>query len=297
MGQCGRIRPLPASQEEPNVTSQALPYLAAARVEGPDAAAFLQAQLSAEVAALPDGGATFACHCSPRGQVYGLLLVAREPALPPSGAKPAGMFYLVGAAELLPSILERLGRFVLRARVGFDPAAGLVVCGVPPERAPATGAYRTLPGLSYRVVAAESPAECAPGAANDWKARELRHGIAWLGTRTSERFIPQMLGFDQIGAVSFAKGCYPGQEIVARARYLGTVKRRPLRLLVDRAPAIPPGAGFQVQTGDDWLDATAVDSASLSGSRKTLLLAVAPVPAGTVGSLEYEGRGYRCATI
>jgi folate-binding protein YgfZ len=139
--------------------------------------------------------------------------------------------------------------------------------------------------------------ECAQDGADGWKSRELRHGVAWLGGQTSERFIPQMLGFDQIGAVSFAKGCYPGQEIVARARYLGTVKRKPLRLLVATAPVIPAGAGIRVQAGDDWLDGVAIDSASLGTGRQTIVLAVAAVPAGTVKALEFEQHSYRCATM
>jgi folate-binding protein YgfZ len=267
-----------------NLTPHALPYLAVAQARGPEASAFLQAQLSADITALQDGGATFACYCSPRGQVYGLLLVCRE----------AGDFTLVGASALLPSILERLRRFVLRARVELAPAPDLAVCGCPAERASGPGAYRTDPGLCYRVGAA---GDCEQGGADDWKARELRHGVAWLGEQTSERFIPQMLGFDQIGAVSFAKGCYPGQEIVARARYLGTVKRRPLRLLVDAAPAIPPGAALRVQAGEDWLDGTAIDSAPLASSRQSLLLTVAAVPAATVRAVELGGHSYRCATI
>jgi folate-binding protein YgfZ len=121
--------------------------------------------------------------------------------------------------------------------------------------------------------------------------------VAWLGAPTSERFIPQILGFDQIGAVSFSKGCYPGQEIVARARYLGTVKRRPLHLLVDAAPAIPPGATIRVLAGDVWLDGTAIDGAPLGTGRQSMLFVVAATPAGTVKSMEYEGRSYRCATM
>jgi folate-binding protein YgfZ len=269
---------------ELNLTPHALPYLATARTEGPEAAAFLQAQLSADVAALQNGAATFACYCSPRGQVYGLLLVCRE----------AGSFTLVGAAELLPSILNRLRRFVLRAHVEFAATPELAVCGVPAERAKAAGVFHTVPGLSYRIAAM---GECAADGSSGWKPRELQHGVAWLGVPTSERFIPQMLGFDQLGAVSFAKGCYPGQEIVARARYLGTVKRRPLHLLVDGVPAIQPGASLRVQAGDDWLDATAIDSAPLGTGRQTMLFAVAAVPAGIVKAVELEQRSYRCATM
>ena len=269
---------------ELNLTPHALPYLAAARTQGADAAAFLQAQLSADIAVLEDGGATFACFCSPRGQVYGLLLVCRE----------AGGFILVGAAELLPSILERLRRFVLRAHVQVEPATGLAVCGVPAARAATAGAFHTVPGLSYRIAVT---GDCAPDGSSGWKARELQHGVAWLGVQTSECFIPQMLGFDQIGAVSFSKGCYPGQEIVARARYLGTVKRRPLHLLVDAAPEIPPGAALRVQAGDAWLDGTAIDGAPLGTGRQSMVFVVTATPSGTVKSMEYDGSSYRCATM
>lgn len=277
----------------------ALPYLAAARVQGPDAAAFLQAQLSADIAALAGGGATFACYCSPRGQVYGLLLVCREPGR--TGEESSSNFLLAGAAELLPSILERLRRFVLRARVTLEPAGDLAACGAPAAAVPAAGVYRTSPGLAYRIA---ETSQCAPDgrAAAAWKALELRHGIAWLGAATSERFIPQMLGFDGLGAVSFSKGCYPGQEIVARARYLGTVKRQPLRLLVDGAPEIPPGSAVRLlQAADggngDWLDGTAIDSAAGGAEEPTSILVVAAVPEGSVTSLEYAARSYFCATM
>lgn len=279
--------------------ANALPYLAVARVQGPDAAAFLQAQLSADIAALPGGGATFACYCSPRGQVYGLLLLCREANRP--GAESAENFLLAGAAELLPSILERLRRFVLRARVTLEPAGDLAVCGTPAEAAAAAEVYSTPPGLTYRMAEAT---QCAPDsrAAAAWKAFELRHGIAWLGAATSERFIPQMLGFDRIGAVSFSKGCYPGQEIVARARYLGNVKRKPLRLLVDGAPEIPPGSAVRLlhaaDAGDgNSLDGTLIDSAPGAVEEQTEFLVVAAVPEGSVTALEYAARSYFCATM
>lgn len=279
--------------------ANALPYLAVARVQGADAAAFLQAQLSADIAALTDGDATFACYCSPRGQVYGLLLVCREPGRP--GEAGAGDFLLAGAAGLLPSIIERLRRFVLRSRVALEPAPDLAVCGAPPEAAPASGIYSTLPGLAYRIA---ETSQCAPDgrAAAAWKALELRQGVAWLDAATSERFIPQMLGFDRLGAVSFSKGCYPGQEIVARARYLGTVKRKPLRLLVDGAPEMPPGSPVRLMQAADpgngrGLDGTVIDSAAGGAEEQATVLVVAAAPEGGVTSLEYEARSYFCATM
>lgn len=279
--------------------ANALPYLAVARVQGPDAAAFLQAQLSADIAALPGAGATFACYCSPRGQVYGLLLVCREPGRP--GGESAENFLLAGASGLLPPILERLRRFVLRARVTLEPAGDLAVCAAPAAEASAAGVYSTSPGLAYRIA---ETSQCAPDAraAATWKALELRHGVAWLDVATSERFIPQMLGFDGLGAVSFSKGCYPGQEIVARARYLGTVKRKPLRLLVDEAPELPPGSAVRLLQAADagngsWLDGTVIDSVPGGAEEQATVLVVAAAPKGNVTSLEYEARSYFCATM
>lgn len=275
----------------------ALPYLAAARVRGPDATAFLHAQLSADVAAFADGEAGFACYCSPRGQVYGLLLVCRR----------ADEFLLAGSAELLPDILDRLRLFVLRARLDLAGADDCAVLGVePPAEGPAV-AYETGSGLCYAVAPrAAEPEHAEPEQdAAAWKLRELQHGVAWLGKETSERFIPQMLGFDRIGAVSFSKGCYPGQEIVARAKYLGKVKRGPLRLLLETpddsaaelADRVEAGAGLTLHAGSQRLEATLIDCAVSGSTGQVLLFVVAPAADDAIDAVEVAGRGYRCATI
>jgi len=95
-----------------------LPYLSVARFEGPDAGEFLQAQLSADIAALEPGDATFACYCTPRGQVIGLLLVCRQD----------DGYLVTAAAVLLQQILTRLKMFVLRSRVEFSAQPGIAVC-------------------------------------------------------------------------------------------------------------------------------------------------------------------------
>jgi len=286
------------------MTRHALPYLAAARVTGPDAAAFLQAQLSADVAAIADGEASFACHCSPRGQVYGLLLVRRR--------NPG--FLVAGAAALLPGLLQRLRLFVLRARVELVPADDLAVFGLDRAADAAGEAWTTVAGPAYAIAAPdngpESGPESGPAGASApqpqaWKAGELERGIAWLGPATSERFIPQMLGFDRLGAVSFAKGCYPGQEVIARARYLGKVKRQPRRLLLDDAAAsarlaaggLQEGGNLRLTAGAHRLEATLIDHALRPANGQLLLFVVAPEAAGGVQSVEIDGRDYRCATI
>jgi len=268
----------------------ALPYLAVARISGADAAGFLHGQLSADIAKLEDGGATFACYCSPRGQVYALFLVCR------SGDE----FRLIANVELLPAMLKRLGAFVMRARVKLEPAHDLVVCAVTAdELASGDGPEFMPPGLDIRYALA-GIGSCSVAESATWKERELRRNIVWLGPQTTERFIPQMLGFDRIGAVSFNKGCYPGQEIIARARYLGQVKRKPLVLRVSATLEPPQGGALQLKDGEQWLPGTIVDSVvarSTDSTGETLVLVVSPIPSGAVETVEYEGSSYRCATI
>ena len=102
------------------LTTIPLKNLSFARFEGPDASSFLQTQLSADIAALEPGDATYACYCSPRGQVFGLLLVCREDAC----------FNVVAASHLLPGILKRLKMYVMRAKVEISEPPAMQVCGV-----------------------------------------------------------------------------------------------------------------------------------------------------------------------
>lgn len=247
-----------------------LPYLAVARFSGEEACAFLQSQLSADIAALEPGMATFACYCTPKGQVLGLLRVQRT----------AQEYRVAGARGLLPGMLQRLKMFVFRTRVHFEAAEDLCVYGLGP------GEYLF--------------EECAEDGAADvsaWKAAELQAGVAWLGAGSSEKFIPQMLGFDTIGAVSYSKGCYPGQEIVARAKYLGKVKRKPVHARVAGMPLPEAGARLSVLRGGEWSDAVTVDAVQ-ADDIGVQLMAVAPSePAAPVTEIEYGGKSYRCATM
>jgi hypothetical protein len=240
-----------------------LPYLSVAHFSGPDTGAFLQAQLSADIAALTDGQSTFAAYCSPRGQVFGLLLVGRQ----------AEGYFLVGSAQLLPSILQRLRIYVLRAKVEIEHLDEVKVCGLtatgPGGPAGVLLAPESVP-LQYAVVSENT---VSGPAGEDWRIAELSHGVAWLDSNTTEKFIPQMLNYDQIGAVSFSKGCYPGQEIVARAHYLGKVKRKALVLKVEGHSNMENGSKLQVQYEEAATSATLIDSAP-AGRESTLLLII-----------------------
>jgi folate-binding protein YgfZ len=251
-----------------NDTIQAIPYLSVVRVEGGDAGDFLQSQLSADIAALEPGESTPACYCTPKGKVLGLLLVGRD-----------GTGYLLaGSNELLPGILQRLKMFVMRSEVTFSDTGAVAVSG------PSGPAF----ACSGQAADMEDP--------EAWRAGELLAGITWLNAKSTDSFIPQMLGFENIGAVSFQKGCYPGQEIVARARYLGKVKRKPLIATVEGIPAPGTGTKVRVRRGEQWSDAVVVDSARLDENR-TVMFTVAPgEPESAAEEVEIEGRTYRCAT-
>jgi len=264
-----------------------LSFLSVARFSGPDAGSFLQAQLSADIAVLASGKAAFACYCSPRGQVISLLLVCRE-----------GDEYLVaGASALLPAVLRRLGMFVLRSKVEFAIQSGMKIFGQAVEDPPSIGGSVFKPeavGLAYLL--SDQP-QLANGSEDDWKLMELNNNVTWLEPATSEKFIPQMLGFDNIGAVSFSKGCYPGQEIVARARYLGKVKRKPLLVATAQELWVEPGQTIELLRAEQWTAATVVDSVFVRDTG-TLLFTVAPEkPEDTPSRVRYGAHDYLCATI
>lgn len=245
-----------------------VPYLAVARFSGEDAGSFLQSQLSADILALETGETGLACYCTPRGQVLALLLTGRIEDT-----------YLVAAnTSLLPGVLQRLRMYVMRSRVQIEEAPELHV----------------LAGADAPYSFSENGAE--PDDSETWRAGELRNGISWLNEGSSEKFIPQMLGFETIGAVSFKKGCYPGQEIVARARYLGKVKRKPLIVETLGVPAVEPGMKVRVRRGETWSDAVVVDRAMTGDDGLVLFTVSSAEPETPAEELEFEGRSYRCAT-
>ena len=264
-----------------------LPYLSVAHFSGPDAGPFLHAQLSADITALQDGHSTFAAYCSPRGQVYGLLLVGRQDEA----------YFLVGSAQLLPSILQRLRIYVLRMKVEIEQLDEVKVCGLatsdPGNTADTLLSPESVP-LRYALIYDKTRG--GPEVEN-WRFAELSHGVAWLDAHTTEKFIPQMLGYDHIDAVSFSKGCYPGQEIVARAHYLGRVKRKALILEVEGHSDMENGSRLQVQYAEAAVSGTLIDSAP-AGEESTLLCIITRVEEDKKPiSIKHNEQTYNSATM
>ena len=111
-------------------------------------------------------------------------------------------------------------------------------------------------------------------------------------SKTTEKFIPQMLGFENIGAVSFSKGCYPGQEIVARARYLGKVKRKPLIVTVVGQANIGDGSQVQLEYPEEAISGTLLDSAQAGNHNTLLFIVTRGKDRATPSSISFEDQSY-----
>lgn len=201
------------------------PLLSVIRVSGPDARAFLHAQLTCNLDQRPsDEGCLGAC-LTAQGKVVGSFLVLPDEA----------DLLLVGRTDNAENVVGHLARFILRSRVTLDIVIERVLTGsIPNAEIPHSGVTCSLASIrrqqdgAWRLADGRRLAIGVAGEGDDlraWRQYDLRQGLVMTTARHSSRFIPQMLNLDGAGGVSFRKGCYPGQEIVARARNLGRVKR------------------------------------------------------------------------
>jgi len=258
-----------------------LSYLSVLKVSGADASKFLQAQVTAHLVGLQAPKATYSAYCSSKGQVIATLLLApRE-----------DHWLVVVEATLLETLMERLQRFVLRDDVQLQAMTGLYLFAVDPHDFLVDSVVllepRTVP-IQYAISEMKPPA--SPESTARWRRSELLLGIPWLNKYSSEKYIPQMLGLDAIGAVSFAKGCYPGQEVIARARHLGEVKRRPQVLDIEGSKAPDINSPCFIRTTGGQAAATLVHCVSTTTNGFTVF-AVSALQAGdAVRGLEQNGQ-------
>ena len=191
---------------------------------GADARAFLHAQLTNDMESLPADRARYAGWCTAQGRLLASFLVVPR----------ADGFLLQLSRDLVPQVLKRLSMFILRSKVKLADVTGQWAqygvwegsSSVPLAVTESDGRITIgiEPGRSL-VFAQGSP--LATGrAAEDWALAEVRAGRPLIVQSTQDQFVPQMVNLELSGGVDFHKGCYPGQEIVARAQYRGAVKRR-----------------------------------------------------------------------
>lgn len=231
----------PPFEFEPGTDSS--PPLTSILVEGRDSATFLNGQFTCDVAALPDGHWQWGGYCSAKGRLLTTFRLGRL----------GDTWVLQLPSALATDFVTRLRRFVLRAKVTFTDLGTACEAGRLPA-GPAAGEIRRVGdrcvwGLGEGWVAADTPPQTEPRG-NDrpgWSV-DIALGAPWILPATAEAFVPQMVDLDRQGGVSFSKGCYPGQEVVARARYLGEVKRHLLRLTL---PTGTPAAPGDTVTGEE----------------------------------------------
>ncbi len=225
---------------------------------GADATEFLQNQLSCDLKSLA-GSSTYGSYCTPKGRMLASFIAWRN----------GEAWRMMLRHDVLPAIHKRLRMFVLRSKVtAVDLSEQVALLGAAGPHAAEVlrGTFGVLPTAPQGVATVAEggsvlsvpgdrwlvaiPVEAAtptwpllaksmrPVGASAWDWTDIRNGIAFVGTRTQEQFVPQMANMELIGGVSFKKGCYPGQEIVARTQHLGKVKRR-LYLANVAAEALP----------------------------------------------------------
>ncbi|MEL6949273.1 MAG: hypothetical protein AAGM16_03995 [Pseudomonadota bacterium] len=203
-------------------------WLALLEVTGEDAESFLQGQLTQDLRRLtPDAPVLFAASCDAKGRVLAVLTLIRQDST----------LYIALRDDRVEPWLEHVLRFRLRARVDLTRSSSHRVVATRP--APAWGPLSDAPypgspeaiswqigDLGETILPIDAPDPKGLVADAQWRQARIAAGIADVGPAAAGSYTPHMLSLDRIGAISFSKGCYTGQEVVARTEHLGKVKRR-----------------------------------------------------------------------
>ena len=268
------------------------------RAQGAEAASFLQGQLTQDVQHLEAGRARLAGYCSVKGRLLATMVVWHG---------VGDELLLACSVDLLPATLKRLSMYVMRAKCklsdasaelplwgaagaaaqeALDPAHGLKVGGQTRSNGDDTvrlpdAVVNGLVVPRYLLAAVQAPA--LPAISEDhWRWLEVHSGVARVQAATQEQFVPQMVNLELVGGVNFQKGCYPGQEVVARSQYRGTLKRR--AYVLTGTQALAPGQEIYSSLDPDQpAGMVALAGTSHSGEHAALAeLKMAALEAGTL---------------
>ncbi|WP_259672486.1 folate-binding protein YgfZ [Alcaligenes faecalis] len=213
----------------PAPSSFALPDLCVLQFQGADAVSFLHAQVSNDLEHLAADRACIAAYCTAKGRSLATMVLWRE--------QDETVFALV-RRDLSEALIKRLRMFVLRSKVTIS-LAELQVYGVADQSAAQAvwnlqregdntliQAPGDLDGLNRHWRISPQQDTSAQASEGRWETADILAGLPWISADTQDLFIPQTLNLDLIDGINFKKGCYPGQEVVARSHYRGTIKRR-----------------------------------------------------------------------
>ena len=251
-----------------------LSHLGVIKAVGEDAAKFLQGQLTQEVIGMSLNEARLAAFCNPKGRMQASFVMFKR-----KNELGSDDILMVCSQDLLAQTLKRLAMFVMRATVKLSDATaefslyGLCGDAADMPNAPDLGAACARISWSKRDIDAHNVIQFYPGAGvarslwcapsgtappsgaplsmSVWQYLEVQSGIAMITTPIFEAFVPQMLNYESVGGVNFKKGCYPGQEVVARSQFRGTLKRRAYLAQTAGTPGAEVFIGQEVfQTSD-----------------------------------------------
>lgn len=269
-----------------------LAHLGLIRAQGDDTLGFLHNLLTNDVSGIGENDLRRAGFCTPKGRMLADFLLWRD----------AEDVILQLSADLLPPILKKLSMYVLRSRVKLsDISESLARIGLAGPQATELLQQNSLPqpipaqqqsfadgsvlcldaGRFEIVIAADKAAAlwdnlCAnaqPVGIAAWRGLDIAAGIPLISASTTEEFVPQMVNYELIGGISFKKGCYPGQEIVARTKYLGKIKRRMYRAHAAVDSLLPGTSAYAPETGDQTCGTVVLSAPSAQGGLDLLLVA------------------------
>ncbi|MDT8408846.1 MAG: hypothetical protein RQ741_04545 [Wenzhouxiangellaceae bacterium] len=237
------------------------------RLSGPDAGSFCQAQLTLDMKKLDPGILYPAAWCAPDGRVLFTLLVAPGP----------DQVWIVAPAPMMAALLKRIDLFRIGRKLKYDPALPVKLVRddkLRDRRHPESNAFALAYDRQRGMSLATDLPQADQVAVCRWLLEDARAGMPWILPPTTQMFLPQMLGLEKLGGLSYSKGCYPGQEVVARVHYRGRVKKRIARFRL--SPAIEAGPGTVLESAGT----TGTALYAVSGDRdrnSTVGLAVVPV--------------------
>ncbi len=287
-----------------------LGFMGVIAVHGADAGSFLQSQLSNDINSVDEGASQLSAFCTPKGRILGLMRLFHS----------GDTYYLRLPLDSLDAVLQRLRMYVLRADVTLEDATeNFLRIGISGEQAPAhlTGAGLEVPDAIDAVTrSADSTVIRVPGSTPRfelfltslesaksiwnavnvhaapvgepvWRLLDIQAGIPNIFAATSELFVPQMTNLQLINGVNFQKGCYPGQEIVARMQYLGTLKRRMYLGHIEGGEPAAPGDELFAAADPEQAAGRIVDSQAHPDGGQ-LALAVLQISAAETGGLHLD---------
>lgn len=238
------------------------------RISGNDAIDFVHTQFSGDCLSLTEGNSLLTSWCNPKGRVTHIIRLVHQ----------KGTLYALVPRDQTSTFCTRLSMFILRAKVKLEDLSeshGAIV-----ENAP-----NNEDGLSskWHIQSFEmlnnvwSQINATPIGAKAMRLKDIRRGLPQLAAALSEQFLPQELNLDALGGISYEKGCYPGQEIIARVKFRGTVKRRTRRLQLGLHATLIPGD--QIVDDQEKKTVGRVLYAAPTNSNKTEILAVLGIDA------------------